>query len=134
MSRFQRLQHLPDTVRFLESLGFTFHLDWDDELQIDYPEDLTPERIALTLGEYRQHIVRTLKNRAEHDRMQLVGGPFNGERHGWTTCWGRTLHARKVKRAWWAAYQLQEDGRAIFKGYATSEKKARNNQLVGNAR
>lgn len=108
-------------VPFLESLGFEFHLDFDEELQIEYPEDLTPEEIATAAGAATKEIVEMLKGRARTLRRQHFGGPMHGKPHGgyW---WNRPVYHLGFAR--WAAYVIDRDGRAIYVGEATSKKKA----------
>lgn len=117
---------LPNTIRFMRQLGFEFHLDWDGELEIEYPLDLTPGQIAQALLSHDREIACVVKRQAACDREQCVGGPFNGRRHEWLR---GNLEGLRVKRGCWAVYLVVPDGRAFFQGFASSEKKARQGEL-----
>jgi hypothetical protein len=125
------MKYLPDTIRFLETLGFEFQLDWDDELEISHPSEIQPEQVSLALRQYADYIVAYLRRRRQKALSHCIGGPFSGRRHGWYY-WPsfdgtryRQFHGLNVSRAKWAVYELMKDGRAYFRGYATSRKKAR---------
>lgn len=114
--------HLPSTVRFLERLGFEFHLDWNDELEIHSPE-ITAADIVSELEKYEDDVTGQILRRAASNLEQFVGGPFNGQRHD-AIYWGQNQFiGRKVSRAKWAVYELQKDGRAFFRGWAKSKVK-----------
>ena len=123
---------LPDTIRFLESIGFTFSLDFDEQVEIEYPEDVTPRYIATEVGKYHESIRNALNSRAKILRRQFVGGPFNGDRHGRFPWSANKIIARQVRRAMWAVYEIRDpnDGRAWFLGYASSEIKAKRKELI----
>lgn len=109
-------------IPFLESIGFTFELDWDGELTMSYPENMDGLTVANALAEQGTHITKNLKGWAALDRRQLLGGPFNGRAHGHRE---GTRIPMPVRRGRWAVYVVAADGRAWFRGYATSEAKAR---------
>ena len=123
--------YMPHTIKFLRELGFTFALDWDDELQVSYPPDLTPKRIAERLcGKYLEEAKRLIKAEAENKMCQFVGGPLNGKRHG-HSYWCKPMIVADLKE-WriqakqrWAVYVLWKDGRAVYVAMATSEAKGR---------
>lgn len=120
------IEHSTGAIYFLESLGFRFSLDLDDELEITCPEFLSPDQIKARLLQDSAAIVGRIKMRAKNRMRQFVGGPFNGEPHALHHYYpnGRGIGMR-VARAEWAAYWLSPDGRAFFQGMATSEKKAK---------
>lgn len=65
-------------------------------------------------------------------RIGFVGGLLNGKPVGrrsryWLGC-GCWIPNR-VKRGRWEVYEEQRDGRAFFRGYATSERKAKRGQI-----
>ncbi len=120
---------LPSLPEFLESLGFEFHLDFDRQLIIEYPEELTVQDMAIALGPLSGGIREHLEGRQRIAMHTCMGGPLDGKPHMWPYWNSRKIYAVRVKRAHWAAYRLQRDGRAIFQGYATSQKKARQGEF-----
>lgn len=125
-----------NTVALLESVGFTFGLDFDDELMIEYPLEFDPKPLADKLAtEHVQEITNYLKRRGQRAREQFVGGPLDGQPHKgliWLTVevgttlvtYGYLLH--HVAPADWAVYLGNpHDGRAFFQGSVTSERKGR---------
>lgn len=121
------MNRLPSILEFLEMCGFEFELDYDDELIITAPTELDPQKIRQWLWQKHDgHIVSLLKLRAEVDRWRLVGGPCHGRRH-WKDPGDYVVH--RVARAKWSVYKVWPDGRAVFCGYASSEKKARRGEL-----
>lgn len=130
-------------LEFLESIGFAFHLDWDGELEIEYPEELTIEQFATELGnKCRQDLRACLLARERLARSRFYGGPYDGQGHmrRWYVhgCVGTDGKLRPItdyflamrhERARWACYRLLRDGRAYFVGYAKSEQKARRGEV-----
>jgi hypothetical protein len=121
----------PNTVQFLESLGFEFGLDWDGEVQVRCPPDIPSADIAAILCEKHLKDVREfIKHRADFERRQFVGGPLNGRKHA-ACYWTKPVIVADLEEwevradARWAVYVLCEDGRARFIGLATSEAKGR---------
>jgi hypothetical protein len=114
-----------EALDFLQLLGFEFHIDFDDELQVGCPpEDLEfRQSVCNWIYQSRDAMKKRVLDRAAYDKYQFVGGPFNGRRHCLSRWDGRV--AMKLGRAKWAAYYLIEDGRALYAGEATSERKAR---------
>lgn len=113
---------LPSTVQLCEALGFTFELDWDNAVIITPPQGhVTNRDVMAVLNQHLTEIGTYLHCRRKRLMRQFVGGPFNGQQHGLL----RLVVALRVKRSQWAAYRLEEDGRAFYCGEATSEKKAR---------
>lgn len=122
------MKTLPNTIDFMESLGFEFTLDWDGQLEVTYPDELVVETIAYEVGKYSDAVKNRLLFRQHHSMRRLIGGPFAGQKYTNPFC--RTLYWRHVSRGKWAVYSVWADGRATFKGYATSEFKARRGQCV----
>ena len=70
------------TVTLLESVGFTFGLDLDEELQIEYPLDFDPKTLADKLAvEHVRELTSFLKFRGQRARQQFLGGPLDGQPH-----------------------------------------------------
>lgn len=126
-------------VTLLESVGFTFGLDFDNELMIEYPLEFDPKCLADKLAtEHVQEITNFLKRRGEQARRQFLGGPLDGEAY-WELRWVTVqlveptrlatfgYHFHRTAPAAWAIYLAagSQDGRAFFRGTATSEKKAK---------
>ena len=121
--------YIPGTLEALEELGVAFSLDWDNTLIVDVPESLSRNAVVAFIGKYEDAFARQVGNRAAASRRCFVGGPYAGQSHD--QCWlegqFRGLH---VKRGKWAVYKFCDDGRALFKGYASSEKKARRGEVA----
>lgn len=121
---------LPSTLDFLKSLGFEFALDYDDELIISSPEWIDPKQIAGAFAtDYREATVTQLRINRERALEQFVGGPLSG-RHCGLMFGPRAISVKRYRLpfeggAHWCAYFVKIDGRAIFCGMTTSEKKAR---------
>lgn len=127
------MNNLPHLLPFLESIGCQFTLDWDDELSVAVPENLSPFDLDNALKPLRAGIVAAIKTRARNALYVCLGGPLDGKRHEWFyNGWGgcTAYKAVKVCRAHWAVYEVHSDGRAIFKGYTTSQKKARQGHVT----
>lgn len=114
--------YLPDVLRFLGALGITAHIDLEDQVVIEYERGLTVYDVCNEIGKYHEAIRSALILRARYERHRFYGGPMDGKPHRLGCC--RSFGYR-VGRAKWAAYSILKDGRAIFKGYATSEAKAK---------
>jgi hypothetical protein len=118
-------QFLPDTLEFLTLLGFNISIDFDENLRIEPPRDCSATKIAeLLAAEFAAPLAQQVVWRAQRERKQYLGGPFNGQQHGESNGFTPCLAAR-VRRGHWAAYFLVDDGRAFFMGLATSERKAK---------
>jgi len=116
-------------IRLLRSLGVELGLDWDDELLITCPEFIAGSAIETLLREHADQLRTELAAAARRRMRQFVGGPLNGKPHIVYYSPGACRGFRQGPRRW-AVYQFQRDGRALFRGWATSEKKARRGQLV----
>ena len=112
---------IPETIKFLEMLGFKFTLDWDDELGIEEPgEIIEVGRIMWIVDQCRDRIRDVMRNRNHWLMRQFVGGPLNGRPHNLYRSGGVKIGPKK-----WAAYRVKRDGRAFFQGMTTSEAKAK---------
>ena len=111
-----------------EHLGYTLSLDLDGDLIVAPPLTIDVAKLTALIELHHQPLANLVQRRAENDRQRYHGGPLDGQRHDrfhswpWSTPRYFGVH---IQRAKWAVYQLWEDGRAIFQGYATSEKKAK---------
>lgn len=114
-------------------LGYSIHEDWDGELLIEEPEyiDVGTATAILMVGE--NQIRHSLSFEQEIKLSRFMGGPLDGKRHEEPSKILKEkerLKGFRIERAKWAVYYFETDGRAIFRGYATSEKKARQGILV----
>ena len=116
------MTYLPDVLRFLESLGITTHIALDEQLVIEYEREINVFDVCNEIGKHQEAVKAALINRAQYERFRFYGGPLNGKPHGLGT--SRSF-AYRVGRANWAAYAILKDGRALFRGFASSEAKAK---------
>ena len=116
-------------IRLLTILGVDLGLDWDDELLVTCPEFITGNTLEDVVREHADQIRTEIAARAGRARRQFVGGPFNGKRHDVNFVPG-CYRGVKVGLRRWAVYHFQRDGRAIFRGWATSEMKARRGEVL----
>lgn len=119
---------LPGTLDTLRLLGWSFHLDENDDLVITHPpKAISNERWVDVLMQCRKRVKQDVIFKANRERRQFVGGPLNGQRHQ-EDGYCKAGIAKSLGRADWVAYRLEKDGRAFYLGKATSKKKA--NQLI----
>lgn len=114
---------------FLEQLGVTFEMDWDNQVIITVPDELKASDVLKLIEQecFGKHLARAVKFRAEVDRAVFVGGLRNGD----PIClFGIRWVANRVKRGRWEVYELVSDGRAFFRGYAASEHKAKRGEIT----
>lgn len=117
-------RYIPDAMDFLAAFGVRAYIDLDDELIFDYENrDISIAELVQELSQYQWAVRNMVMRRAERDRERFMGGPLDGQSHRYA--WARQIFAHRVSRAKWASYSIFRDGRGIFRGYATSEKKAR---------
>ena len=134
-----------DLLTFVRDLGFKVGLDYDDALIVESPLSVNPGDVAKQIERHGDTIIGELRGEREHALRRYIGGPLDGQsacgvyappcRHpdGTYSNGFRGFRVRdesgKRIRAKWAVYEFdRRDGRAFFRGYATSEKKARNGQ------
>jgi len=128
------------TIDVLERLGILLALDWDDTLQVNVDEMLSPLEIKQKLEDLGEPLGQQLLRRVRRDQSVFTGGPLNGQQSLYVV--GRTLgvnlpeggfvralfHLHHESRGKWAAYVFAsvagEDRRARFIGWAASKKKA----------
>jgi hypothetical protein len=116
-------------LNFIRALGVQVGLDFDDELLIETPDSISRDTILATLKPYRTDLTQSLKAEGLFLRSYHFGGPLDGQPHAYSR-WGNPYHAVHVARAKWAVYQVDRDQRALFRGYATSERKAKRGEYV----
>lgn len=76
-----------------------------------------------------ERVDRLRKEKAARDASKLIGGPFDGEQIAVHLSGG--TEARQIRRGWWAVYKRKPgEYPAHFVGFATSQGKARNYELV----
>lgn len=111
----------------LAAAGVTVSLDFDNTLEFDVPEELYLARLRAYLFDHATELAQNLLARHKYERRVFSGGPFDGQLHGRSVSWS-IGHSVKIARGRWAAYCTlgrYDDGRLVYCGEATSEKKAR---------
>lgn len=119
-------------LEVLRALGIELSLDWDDQLILRAPSRIEYDEIKKVAEKYNDVFIHDLQGERRRALSVCVGGPKNGQRHGWSGAWNK-IHCVNVHRACWAVYEIQDDGRAFFRGYAKSRKKARQLDLYESA-
>lgn len=130
-------------LTFVRALGFELSsLDWDGEFLIEGPDRVSVTELIEALKPLHDELVSQLAREADLVRVErFSGGPYDGRPH-------RALRHRpaiigadgKRRYFWclpaippepakWATYEQLRDGRTIFRGYATSEAKARRGEI-----
>ena len=103
---------------FFTSLGWRFSLDDEETVVVEFSEDMTTDDIALALAQgCHDPLVEVIKEEARLARKQFVGGPHNGESHRGSI--GQRIGIRE-HRGCYAVYEVSEDGRAFFQGWAST--------------
>ncbi|KKN81069.1 hypothetical protein LCGC14_0322880 [marine sediment metagenome] len=110
-------------IDVLEALGFKLGLDWDGELIMQQPESIKPGLVSSWIADHKAEVSKELSARGQREKYVFVGGPYDGRRHGHGWCSAPILI--HIKRGEWVAYVVQQDGRAVFYGNASSQRKAR---------
>lgn len=134
---------LPTVEQLLRAVGFKFAVDYDGSLQWTAPESIDVAKLKFIVEHGEAAIAREILSREVRLRRCCYGGPMDGRRHAWLFHYLGRINAAgevigyaphyvpvRVNRAKWATYRLQEDGRAFFVGYATSERKARRGEAT----
>ena len=116
-------------IDFAEALGVEFSMDWDGEVVMEYPDEIDAEKLVTFLGDNGKLLGNQFRTRCDLARRVFVGGPLNGQRTPLSCCRSRSYWAHRCKRARWAVYRMQADGRAFFVGYATSAAKAKRGEV-----
>lgn len=111
-------------LRFLEHLGVNFDMDYDGEVFFDVPKDVCHDAIEEALQPFGKGLAQEVRNRARRQRSVFVGGQWNGKTAAHLGVWNPWIR-HHLRRGCWEVYEAVPDGRAFFRGYATSEKKAR---------
>ena len=131
-----------DAVEFLESAGWTFELDWDDELIVSVPAGQAVADLVAAVKRLPDAVVDRLRRQRRRNLQTYVDGPLQGR--SYQTQWGVGVDVDYVRleeegpavrvmrpilvhvsRGRWACYRVAEDGRAYFIDWASSRKKAR---------
>lgn len=112
-------------LELLQDLGVTFEIDFDDRLQFTVPDVVMGSEIESLIRRHEAFFARSVEGRARVDRCKFMGGPFAGQQRN---SFGRP-GKREVLRTGssrWAVYEIIDySGRAVFRGYATSQAKGR---------
>lgn len=118
-------------LKILETLGVEIGLDFDDELLVTFPEKLDLAKLRSLLSEEvnRKDLRQTLIWNRSRSMRQFVGGPRHGQQYLQWELEG-TFRGFRISRAKWAVYEYAKDGRAFFRGWATSQRKARRGEFV----
>lgn len=132
-------------LRFLESLGVEFDMDWDGEVTMTVPEAVSCAEIEQALKPFGKRLREQVRFRAKQQRSVFVGGQLNGREVSWQGpgrcgCGHRMGNGgygywirHRLARGRWEVYEEVPDGRAFFRGYATSERKARHGEITATA-
>ena len=127
-------------LEFLEAVGCKFSMDWDSHVIVAVPEELSHIQIREAIEPFAKELSRQVRYRAKRRRSVFVGGTLNGQEVG-TQARGTYGHhmpngrygywiRHRIKRGCWEVYEEDaKDGRAFFRGYATSERKARRGEI-----
>lgn len=110
-------------LEIMERLGVQFEVDWDGEVTSLVPSEIDRQAVCSLIADMGIEIKRAMEYRRKEATRVFVGGPLGGQRHD-IHSWDKTF-AHHVGHANWAAYHIRSDGRAVFRGFATSRKKAR---------
>lgn len=125
-----------DAMRFLESLGWRFGLDYDDELIVTAPENQTTDDLKEAIERQPEGVVTKLQSRRRQTLQVFADGPLHGQPYddsGWPMLLRvdervvrvETPLLQHLARARWACYRIGGDGRAWYVGEATSRKKGK---------
>lgn len=115
-------------LELLVSLGCEMHIDFDGELQFSVPDPLNVDTVIQQIERHKNYLAGQVKCRANRDRRLFMGGPFNGQKFGGYVYGGNWVS--RVERAKWVVYEPMPDGRAVFKGFASSRAKGRRGELM----
>ena len=134
-------------LRFLESLGVEFDMDYDETVSVTVPESVSRAEIEEAVKPFGKQLTEQVRYRAERQRSVFVGGQLNGQEVSWQGpgrrgCGHRMANGSyaywityRLKRGRWEVYEeVRGDGRSFFRGYATSERKARHGEITEEAR
>jgi|GEM_PF-7123748 len=115
---------LPCTLDFLERFGVRIgYAEPECETWDIQARDISAEELICALREYEPAIETHLACSRQRNLQVCVGGPFNGRRHD--RFQEGDIISFHLARARWAVYEVGSDGRAWYRGEATSKKKAR---------
>ena len=108
----------------LEGFGCEFGLDLDGTLTFEVPaEGITPYQLVEFIRKHEAGIADRIADRAKMDRRVYHGGPLHGQKYGYAG--SKKFITFKAGPAKWVVYKLDDEHRAIFQGYASSQKRGR---------
>lgn len=113
-----------DVLDLLDVLGVTFSMDIDGTIDCIVPESIECSKISEFVQYHGERLNDQLKYRFMRERQQFVGGPLNGKQvriAGYTG----SYYAHNIDRGYWACYQWTDEGRAMFRGFSTSKRRAK---------
>lgn len=110
-------------LEILERIGVSFEVDWDGEVTANIPRAIDTQAVTDLIADCDSQIKQSLESRRKDATRMFIGGPFAGRKHNIYSWDGTFVH--RISRANWVAYKVQGDGRAVFRGKATSKKKAK---------
>lgn len=117
-------------LAILRYCGFRLSLDYDDELRIAYPEQVSVKRLRRLARVNANAIIKQLEFERKINLMCYVGGPRDGKSHNLCKVKGERVVCW-VCRGKWAIYEsLEYMGRLKFVGYASSEAKAKRGIVI----
>lgn len=121
-----RNKMMPFDLDFFREVGFEFGLDWDGQVVIEHPIEVSIDNLLKLIMKYEDGIRTRLFFEGQKAKRVFVGGPLNGQ-----SCFGNGIPnqpiCRHVKRGEWLVYIVKSysDPRAWFVGKASSKKKAK---------
>ncbi len=125
-------QSLPHDLDLLRAIGFTFGYADPDCKELDIqPPSLSSREMVAALKQYDAAIKSVLHWERKQRLSICCGGPRNGHRY---RRYKSDIIAFHLARAKWAVYEVGPDGRAWFRGYATSAKKAKQLKVTGHTK
>ena len=121
-----RNRMMPFDLDFLREIGFEFGLDWDGQLIIEYPKEVSVDKLLNLVKKYEEGIKKRLYFEGQKAKRVYIGGPLNGQPY-FMAGWPNYPICYHVKRGEWLVYMVKnyDDPRAWFVGRTTSKKKAK---------
>lgn len=116
-------------IKLLKALEVEIGLDWDGALMFTCPVVVSGATLEGLIEEHAEQIARELGAAGRRAMECFVGGPLNGQRHDALFAVGAHRGYRQGPKKW-AVYQFERDGRAFFRGWATSQKKAWRGEVI----
>ena len=124
-------EYLPRTMDFLHRFGVRIsYADPECETVDIEARDISAEELIAALREYEAALKRRLRFKRQCALAVCVGGPRNGRPYLFHQNSKGEILTYHLSRARWAVYEVGDDGRAWFRGYATSRKKGRRLEVI----